>query len=110
MEQDEDAVRPVKIYHQQKLEVKPYNCLICGKRADSESLRTPGDKGITAFVGALEVRGECNGFPKNDYMSIIDFDNKTLIGGNTDVRWHPKCYSSFCNSKHLSYIVSTSQC
>ena len=43
---------------------KPYSCLICGKRAGKENLRSPGEKGISAFVRALGVRGACNTLKK----------------------------------------------
>ena len=36
---------PVKVYHNQtSLDVKPYNCLICGRRSGDETLRKPGEK------------------------------------------------------------------
>ena len=38
MEKENDAVSPVKLRHQKNLEVKPYNCLICGKRAGNAGL------------------------------------------------------------------------
>ena len=43
-------------------EIKPYSCLICGKRAGKENLRSPGEKGISAFVRALGVSRACNTF------------------------------------------------
>ena len=48
MENEEPS--PVKLINR-CLEIKPYNCLICGKRAGKENLRSPGEKGISAFVG-----------------------------------------------------------
>ena len=64
---------------------KPYSCLICGKRAGKENLRSPGEKGISAFVRALGVRGACNTLKKN----------------KVSTKWHPSYYSTITNSKDL---------
>ena len=109
MNNKEDTASPIKLFHKVALEVKAYNCIVCGKRAGNENLRTPGQKGLATFVSALQIRGECNGFPKHAYSNIFDFDNKSLNTGITDVRWHPKCYSSFTNSTNLSYFTTESE-
>ena len=89
MNNKEDTASPIKLFHKVALEVKAYNCIVCGKRAGNENPRTPGQKGLATFVSALQIKGECNGFPKHAYINIFDFDKKSLNTGITDVRWHP---------------------
>ena len=62
MNNKEDTVSPIKLFHKVALEVKAYNCIVCGKRAGNENLRTPGQKGLATFVSALQIRGECRYF------------------------------------------------
>ena len=107
MDVDEETASPVKIYHQKNFEVKPYNCLICGKRAGKESLRSPKEQGITTFINALEVRRECNDFHIDHYKDMIDFESKSWLSDITVVKWHPKCYASYCNPKNLSYLTTS---
>ena len=96
---------PVKVYHNQtSLDVKPYNCLICGRRSGDETLRKPGEKGVYTFITALETRGNCNGFTLTDYQTVFNFEIKKLQEGEDRVRWHPKCYSTFTNSTNLKYL------
>ena len=47
---DEEENRPVKLIKKECLEVKSYNCIICGKRAGKDGLRTPTEKGIIIKV------------------------------------------------------------
>ena len=105
MEVNNDNISPVKIYNQASLEVKAYNCLICGRRSGKETLRNPREKGVSTFISSLIVRGNCNGFPVSAYNGIFDITNKTLEAGETNVRWHRKCYSTFTNSCNLEYVA-----
>ena len=95
----------MKVYHNQaSLDVKPYNCLICGRRSGDETLKKPGEKGVYTFITALETRENCNGFTLTDYQIVFNFEIKKLQEGEDRVRWHPKCYSTFTNSTNLKYL------
>ena len=74
---ENEKTSPVKLINR-CLEIKPYNCLICGKRAGKENLRSPGEKGISAFVRALGIRGACSKFDKSAYDDVFDFNNNNL--------------------------------
>ena len=37
-----------------------------------------GEKGISAFVTALGIRGACNNFEKIEYDDVFDFNKNTL--------------------------------
>ena len=86
------------------LEIKPCNHLICGKGAAKEHLSAPGEKGISAFVTALGIIGACNNFDKSVYDDVFDFNNNTLKSNEVSTKWHPSCYSTFTNSKTLSFF------
>ena len=75
MNNKEDTASPIKLFHKVALEVKACNCIVYGKRAGNENLKTPGQKGLAIFVSTLQIRGECNGngFPKHAYSNIFDF-------------------------------------
>ena len=77
---------PVKVYHNQiSLDVKPYNCLICGRRSGDETLRKPGEKkGVYTFITALETRGNCNGFTLTDYETVFNFEIKNCKKEKTE--------------------------
>ena len=62
---------PVKLINRRCLKIKPCNFLICGKRAGKE-------KGISAFVTALGIRGACNNFDKSVYNDVFHFNNNSL--------------------------------
>ena len=99
---ENEEPRPVKSINRRCLEIKPYNCLIWGKRAGKENLRSPEEKGISAFVTALGTRGACNNFDKSANDDAFDFNNNTLKNNEVSIKWHPSCYSIFINSKNLS--------
>ena len=86
------------------LEIKPYNCLICGKQAGKENLRSPGEKDISAFVTAFGIRGACNNFDKSAYDDVFDFNNNAMKNNEVSIKWHPGCYSPLTNSKDLSFF------
>ena len=92
---DNDTASPVKLYKQALLDYKSYNCLICGRRGGNETLRKPTEKGIATFVESLVKREHCNGFPKDCYASLFNFDERKLKEENLNVNWHPKCYANF---------------
>ena len=101
MENEEPS--PMKLLNRRCLEIKPYNCLIFGKRAAKENLRSPEEKGISAFVTALGIRGACNNFYKSAYDNVFDFNNN-ILRNKVSIKWHPSCYSTFTNSKNLSFF------
>ena len=45
-EMENEEPSPVKLINRRCLEIKPYNWLICGKRAGKENLRRLGEKGM----------------------------------------------------------------
>ena len=102
MENEEPS--PVKLINRRCLEIKPCNYLICGKRAGKENLRSPGKKGISAFVTALGIGGACNNFDKSTYDDVFDFNNNTLKNNEVSIKWHPSCYSTLTNSKNISFF------
>ena len=107
MENEESS--PVKLTNRRCLEIKPYNCLVCGKRAGRENLRSPGEKGISAFVTALGIRGACNNFDKSAYDDVFDFNKNTLKNNEVSRKWHPSCYSTFTNSKTYRFLKTINQ-
>ena len=88
---ENEEPRPVKSINRRCLEIKPYNCLIWGKRAGKENLRSPEEKGISAFVTALGTRGACNNFDKSANDDAFDFNNNTLKNNEVSIKWHPSC-------------------
>ena len=95
---------PIKLINRRCFEIKLYNCLIFRKRAGKENLRSPGEKGISAFVRALGIRGACSKFDKSAYDDVFDFNNNNLKNNEVSVKWHPSYYSTFTNSKKLSFF------
>ena len=61
-------------------------------------------QGRSAFVTALGIRGACNNFDKSAYDDVFDFNNNTLKSNKASIKWHPSCYSTFTNSKSLSFF------
>ena len=106
---ENEEPNPVKVIHRRCPEIKPYNWLICGKRAGKENLRNPGEKGISAFVTALGIRETCNNFYKSASDDVFDFNNNTLKNNEVLIKWHPSCYSTFTNSKNLSFLKTINQ-
>ena len=41
----DESSSPVKLFYKKHLEIKSYNCVICGKRAGQDVLRSPTEKG-----------------------------------------------------------------
>ena len=103
-EMENEEPSPVRLINRKCLETEPYNCLIWGKQLGKEDLRSPGEKGISAFVTALGIRGACNNFGKSAYNDVFEFNNNTLKNNKVSIKWHPSCYSTFTNSKNLSFF------
>lgn len=102
MEYEEPS--PVKLINR-CLEIKPYNCLIFEKRAEKENLRSPREKGISAFVTGLGLRGGCSNFGKKSaYNGVFDFNNNTLKKNEVSIKWDLGYYSTFTDSKNVKTI------
>lgn len=86
------------------LEIKSYNCLICGKRAGKGNLRSPGEESISAFITALRIRWACNNFDKSEYDVVFDINNNTLKNNDVSIKWHPRWYLTFTTSKDISFF------
>ena len=77
-----------------------------GKKFKKEKLRKPKDPGLETFIESLKVRKKCNNFDLSDFHLFIDFDacKWKSEDAKLSVRWHPACYSTFCNSENLKYL------
>ena len=104
----EDQESPVKVFHQKSLDIKAYNCLICGKRAGKAGLRSPKEQGVTSFISALSIRKECNGVRIEQFEGNIDFVNKIWRKDIGSVKWHAKCYATYTNSRNLEFLCERS--
>lgn len=90
---------PVKLFKPKKLVIKPSLCLICGQSIGPYG-RKPKEKGIAAFIDALEQRKYCNNNYITEYKDVIDFEKRCWKEQFLDkINWHVNCYASFV-SKH----------
>ena len=107
---DDEKASPVKLATtKEKLPtIQDTICFICGKK-DSENLRTPQVKGLTTFVSALMIRGQCNGIPLVGFREYVDFDLKIWKNDSVKVKWHAACYSTFTNPTNLKYCHSNAE-
>ena len=101
MQNNEDCAGPVKAFTRKNVDIKAYNCLICGQKGGKEGLRKPQEKGIATFIKSLNLQNECNGCNVSYFLPFVDWISET-----DSVCWHPKCYSTFCNPKYLSFVTS----
>ena len=104
---ESEECSPVKLFNGSRLQVKSYNCLICGNRSQNETLRKPGAQGVSTFIECLKLKGFCNGYPVDSYDSWFNLEENTAtIEGENSVRWHPRCYSNFTNPDALKKYMT----
>ena len=65
---------------------------------------------MSTFIAALNIRQQCNGFPKIDYVMFIDFENKVFkkIDSGHEIKWHKNCYASYISNRNLTFAQLTS--
>ena len=105
METDKVETSPIKFFSaEREVKVKDTQCLICGRWTKKQSLRVPKEQGISTFIKSLKIRRKCNGFDISKFENFIDLENNTWIKDKEMLRWHPGCYSNFCNCSNLISI------
>ena len=56
MQNNTDGAGPVKFFTKKRVDIKAYNCSICGQRGGKEGLRRPQEKGIATFIKSLKLQ------------------------------------------------------
>ena len=56
MQNNTDCAGPVKFFTKKRVDIKAYNCSICGQGGGKEGLRRPQEKGIATFIKSLKLQ------------------------------------------------------
>ena len=85
----------------------PYNCLILGNELVVKVLELLEIKALLFSQVSRSMR-KMQWFPQKCIFEHY-FNNKTLIGETSDLKWHPKFNSTYCNSKicHILLLLPT---
>ena len=86
LQNNEDCASSVKVFTKKQLDIKAYNCLICGQRSGKEGLRKLQEKGITTSIKSLKLQNECNDYNVSYFLPFIDFEKNISISETDLVR------------------------